>query len=233
MIEGASPELRIVHTGEGFAVVDKPAGMLSVPGKGEGKTDCVAARVAAAFPSSEGPIIVHRLDMDTSGLMVVGLTERTQRELSIQFQRKRVVKSYIALVDGLVTEAEEGAIDVPLRVDIEHRPFQVVDVVSGRAAVTRWRLLGHETDRSRMELRPETGRTHQLRVHMAAAPGVGGLGRCILGDVLYGSGYRGPERREARGRLREAPRLMLHATMLSFFGPGSERRVEFVSPAPF
>ncbi len=226
-------ELRVVHAGKGFVVVDKPPGMLSVPGKGEGKADCVASRVAAMFPTATGPLIVHRLDMDTSGLMVLGLTEHAQRELSAQFERKQVEKQYIALVDGLLDEARKGLIDAPLRVDVEHRPFQLVDVVSGRRAVTRWRLLSHETDRSRLELTPDTGRTHQLRVHLAAAPSLGGLGRCILGDVLYGSGYRGPEPNEARGRLVEAPRLMLHATRISFRQPVDEQRLEFASPAPF
>ncbi len=205
---------RVVHGTERYAVVDKPAGMLSVPGKGEAKQDCAAARVRAMFPGARGPLVVHRLDMETSGLLVFGLDEEAQRDLSGQFERREVVKQYIALVEGEV-RGDSGVIDLPLRADITRRPLQVVDREQGRAAVTRWRVLAREIDRARVLFEPLTGRTHQIRVHAAA-----GFGAPIVGDVLYGSG-------------RPGERLMLHAAGLSFREPGSERRVEFRSDAPF
>lgn len=192
--------------------------MLSVPGKGEAKRNCVASRVAAMFPDATGPLIVHRLDMETSGLMVLGLDPASQRALSRQFEDRRIEKEYVALVDGIVPD-DEGEIDLPMRPDINNRPVQVVDRLRGREAVTKWRVLSRETDRTRVRLRPLTGRTHQLRVHAAAPEPSGGLGRPILGDGLYG----GPP----------ADRLMLHATRLAFLDPDTGRRVEFECPTPF
>jgi tRNA pseudouridine32 synthase/23S rRNA pseudouridine746 synthase len=210
--------ITIVHASERYVVIDKPAGMLSVPGKGEDNKDCAAARVREAFPGASGPLVVHRLDMDTSGLLLFGLDADAQRELSMQFENREVEKRYVALVDGLVA-AESGEIDVPMRADIENRPVQIVDHEQGRPSVTRWRLLALETDRSRLELEPLTGRTHQLRVHMAHA------GHAILGDVLYG-----PRPRTAS----LAPRLCLHAAMLEFREPGrGGAKVRLESRAPF
>jgi tRNA pseudouridine32 synthase / 23S rRNA pseudouridine746 synthase len=207
---------RIVLASERFVVVDKPTGMLSVPGKGPEKQDCVAARVRAGFPRATGPLIVHRLDMETSGLLVLGLDADAQRELSGQFERRETEKTYIALLDGSVVQ-DEGEIRLPMRLDIERRPFQVVDQVHGRQAVTRYRVLSREIDRTRVEFTPLTGRTHQLRVHAAA-----GLSCPIVGDVLYGrDGGVGGER------------LMLHASFLAFVDPGTGRRVEVQSPPPF
>ncbi|MFM9996264.1 MAG: RluA family pseudouridine synthase [Phycisphaerales bacterium] len=209
---------RIVFASPRFVVVDKPAWMLSVPGKGEARRDCVAVRVGAMFPGATGPLIVHRLDMETSGLMVLGLDADAQRELSRQFEARLVEKEYAALLDGIVT-GESGEIDLPLRADIEHRPIQVVDDTRGRPALTRWRVLARETDRTRVEFRPLTGRTHQLRVHAATTEARGGLGHAIIGDGLYG----GPP----------AGRLMLHARRLAFLDPDSGRRLEFECPTPF
>lgn len=206
-----------------YAVVDKPSGMLSVPGKGPEKGDCAAARVARMFPQATGPLVVHRLDMETSGLLVFGLDEGAQRELSNQFETRVVDKGYTALLTGTLApgwpgadplERDEGEISLPLRGDLERRPLQIADPVNGREAVTHWRVLSREIDRVRVRFDPVTGRTHQLRVHAAS-----GLGHPIVGDELYG----GPE----------APRLMLHAATLSFLEPGTERRVEFESPTPF
>lgn len=210
---GLLADPRVVYAGDRFVVIDKPAWMLSVPGKGEGKQDCAVARVRAMFPKASGPMVVHRLDMETSGLMVVALDAATQRALSMQFEERRVEKAYIALVEGMVG-GDEGTIDLPLRADIEHRPVQVVDHQLGRAAVTRWRVLSREVDRTRVRFEPVTGRTHQIRVHAAA-----GLRHPIVGDGLYGSGG--------------AERLMLHAGFLAFVDPGKGRRVEFESGPAF
>ncbi len=207
-----------MFTAQRYVVVDKPAWMLSVPGKGEHKQDCVASRIAAMFPRASGPLIVHRLDMETSGLLVLGLDPEAQRELSRQFEARRVEKTYTALVDGLV-ERDAGTIDLPLRPDVNRRPIQIVDPRGGREALTHWRVVSRETDRTRIEFRPVTGRTHQLRLHAATPRESAGLGHPIIGDALYG----GPP----------APRLMLHAGRLSFLDPDSGRRVEFESAVPF
>ncbi len=208
----------IVHRAARFVVVDKPSGMLSVPGKGAEKADCVAARVARMFPDAGGPLVVHRLDMETSGLMVLGLDADAQRDLSAQFEARTVEKSYIALLPRWGREgtelAELGTVNLPMRADLEHRPVQIVDHDQGREAVTHWRALSREVDRIRIRFEPLTGRTHQIRVHAAS-----GLGRPIIGDALYGG--------------ENAPRLMLHAAALSFAEPGARRRVMFESPVPF
>lgn len=217
-------EPAVVHEDHRFVVIDKPAGMLSVPGKGAEKQDCAAARVRARFPHATGPLVVHRLDMETSGLLVLALDEAAQRELSAQFECRTVEKAYTALLDGIV-ELESGEVRAPMRADIDHRPIQVVDFAHGRAAVTRFRTLAREIDRTRIRFEPVTGRTHQLRVHAAYAGPVGAEGgsviaRPILGDVLY-------------GRAGSAERLMLHASELSFLHPSTGRRLAFTSPVPF
>lgn len=208
--------MRIIHAADRYVVVDKPAWMLSVPGKGPGKRDSVSVCIAGMYPGASGPLVVHRLDMETSGLMVLALDAAAQRDLSMQFERRTVEKAYVALVpgDGPPLDADDGVIELPLRADIENRPIQIVDLERGRPSRTRWRIASRETDRLRLRMHPETGRTHQLRVHSAA-----GLGRPIVGDRLYGG--------------EPAQRLMLHATVLSFVEPGSMRRVEFESVPPF
>ncbi|MGP1272401.1 MAG: RluA family pseudouridine synthase [Phycisphaerales bacterium] len=209
--------LQIVHADRSFAVIDKPAGLLSVPGRRPEDADSIQTRARAVFPDASGPITVHRLDMDTSGLIVVGLTEYAQRFLSMQFERRRVEKQYTALVRGLCI-ADTGRIDLPLRVDWPNRPKQIVCHDRGKPSATLFRVLSFETDRTRLLLTPITGRTHQLRVHLASPHG---LGRPILGDRLYGE------------RFDEAPRLMLHASRLCFRPPGSRRMMEFVSTPDF
>jgi tRNA pseudouridine32 synthase / 23S rRNA pseudouridine746 synthase len=211
------PLLTIVHRTERYVVIDKPPGLLSVPGKGEANRDCASERLRTLIPAATGPVVVHRLDMDTSGLLVLALDPDAQRNLSMQFEARTVAKRYIALVDG-VLPAESGVIDVPMRADIDRRPVQIVDTRDGRPSLTRWRLLSVEMGRSRLELEPLTGRTHQLRVHLAH------IGHPILGDVLYG-----PRRFHADG----ADRLCLHAAMLEFDEPGSGARVRFESRPPF
>jgi tRNA pseudouridine32 synthase/23S rRNA pseudouridine746 synthase len=211
----------VVHVGDGYAVLEKPAGMLSVPGKGPDKADCLAARVRALFPAATGPLVVHRLDMETSGLMVFGLDPDAQRELSRQFEDRQVEKAYTALVSVTGEDSrrvanlpDSGRIDLPVRPDLDRRPVQIIDSASGREAITLWRVLARETDRARLRLEPRTGRTHQLRLHAAA-----GLRLPIIGDPLYGG--------------EPAARLMLHAAELSFREPRTGRRVDFASPPPF
>lgn len=212
----------VIYADSRLVVIDKPAGMLSVPGKGAEKQDCAVARVRGMFPAASGPMVVHRLDMDTSGLLVVALDAATQRELSRQFEARLTGKRYVALVEGSVRE-DAGEICVPLRADIENRPMQIVDFVHGREAVTRYRVLGREIDRTRVEFEPVTGRSHQLRVHAAlprtlAGGEPGGLGCPIVGDVLYGTA---------------AERLMLHARSLEILDPETGAKMRFESAAPF
>jgi tRNA pseudouridine32 synthase/23S rRNA pseudouridine746 synthase len=158
--------------------------------------------------------------METSGLLVLGLDEGAQRDLSSQFEERIVEKSYAALLPRWPIPGpgedlpDEGIIDLSMRADLDRRPVQIVDHEQGRPAVTRWRVLAREVDRLRIRFEPVTGRTHQLRVHAAA-----GLARPIIGDGLYGG--------------EPAPRLMLHAATLSFLEPGTRRRVAFESPVPF
>ena len=246
-----TPDLPILHASDRFVVIDKPAGLLSVPGKGPDKADCAAARVRAMFHGATGPLVVHRLDMDTSGLMVFALDEDAQRALSRQFEDRVVHKAYVALLDTIDVDLstsplahESGLVDAPMRVDLGNRPFQIHDPVHGRPAQTRWRILAREPDRTRIRFEPITGRAHQLRVHASLAPPLG-LGAPIIGDVLYnptdhalareldeqtggngGNGGKNPPRSPRS-------RLLLHATELSFLIPGTQRRVEFTSEPPF
>ncbi len=214
---------RVVLEGEGYVVVDKPAGVLSVPGKAMDNKVCVLDWVRAAYPRARGPMVVHRLDMDTSGLLVVALGEDTQRILSAQFEARHVEKAYVAVVEGHVA-AETGTVSLPVRADYANRPYQIVDRSHSRPAITAWQVLAYEPDRTRLRLVPHTGRTHQLRVHCAFA-GEGGMsgagrGHPIVGDVLYGSGTG-------------ADRLHLHAAELVFSDPRTGRRTSAKSPAPF
>jgi len=204
-------DIRIVVATNDYVVVEKPSGMLSVPGKGPEKADCVASRVRARFLEATGPLIVHRLDMDTSGLMVLGLTAEAQRKLSAQFEARTVTKHYVALLDGIV-DVDSGSVALPMRPDVRNRPWQMIDYIHGRAALTHFMVMARETDRTRVRFSPVTGRAHQLRVHAATMRQQGGIGHAIIGDVLYH-----PDSLtiyEAK-----APRLMLHASELTFNDP--------------
>jgi len=221
----------VLQTGR-FVVVDKPPGVRSVPGLGETGQVCVINACRAMFPHATGPLSVHRLDMPTSGLMVVALDPETHRALSWQFESRTVRKLYHALLVGdvpLALGVRTGEVTLPLRADITRRPTQIVDHVHGRHARTLWRCLAVETASgltvSRVEFEPVTGRSHQLRVHAASpapSPAPGGLGAPILGDPLYGHTTHPT-----------ANRLMLHACTLEFDDPGTGERITAHSPSPF
>jgi tRNA pseudouridine32 synthase/23S rRNA pseudouridine746 synthase len=219
-ILGCTPRMtgdgyELLHRDRHLLVVSKSCGLLTVPGIGPEKADCLIARLAARFP---GARVVHRLDRDTSGVLVAALDADTHRALSMQFERRETGKTYVALAAGHPPK-DAGEIDLPIRKDLVNTPLQVVDFVHGRPSVTRWNVrakLG-APDRTRFELLPVTGRSHQLRVHLLA------IGHPILGDDLYAP----PEVRAM------APRLCLHAERLEFTHPASGERVAFHAPAEF
>jgi len=211
--------LSFVHCSEALLVVDKPAGLLAVPGRGAHLQDCVARRVQADFADA---LVVHRLDMATSGLMVMARGAAAQRSLGHAFERREVEKRYVAVVSGLLPPPGGDGwaeIDLPLGADWPARPRQKVDLEAGKPSVTRYRVLGHDAanDCSRVELQPLTGRSHQLRVHLLA------VGHPIVGDALYAPPL-------ARA---QAARLLLHASALALKDPLSGERVEFGSVPPF
>ncbi len=193
-------ELEIMYEDEWLSVVNKPAGMLSVPGKSD--IDSVYGRVRRMYPEATGPMIVHRLDMATSGLILIAKTKEVHQNLQAQFKNRTVCKRYVAWLDGIV-EKKEGHIELPLRPDPEDRPRQVVDAVHGKPAVTDYTVLHYDSGRTFISFIPKTGRTHQLRVHSAHPLG---LNAPIVGDELYG---------------RKADRLYLHAEYLGFIHPVS------------
>ncbi len=212
----APPLLEIVHEDPDFVIVDKVSGMLSVPGRGPEKRDCVAERVREMYPGCPEQPAVHRLDMDTSGLLIVARNTESHRNLSIQFQRREIRKRYIALLDG-VLEAESGKIELPFRLDVDNRPYQIHDPVHGKIGITHWEKLSVEAGHTRILFIPMTGRTHQLRVHAAHELG---LGIPIVGDPLYGRGT-GPGQ------------LKLHAEELGFQHPRTGLALDFRSSARF
>lgn len=190
----------IVHADDVLVVVNKPSGLLSVPGRGPDKQDCAWHRLQAEWPDA---LVVHRLDMDTSGLLLFARGLPAQRRLSLAFERRRVHKRYIAWVAGEPVD-DDGLIDLPLATDWANRPRQAVDFVHGRPSQTRWRVLRRApSGRTLLELRPITGRSHQLRVHLQA------MGWPILGDPLYGAP--------------PARRLMLHACELQLDHPATDQ----------
>ena len=194
-------------------VLDKPSGLLAVPGRGPDLQDCLSARVQAMLPMA---LVVHRLDRDTSGLMVMALTPEVQRELSRQFAERVVEKTYVAVVHGCPRDSE-GTICLPMRKDFDRPPRHKIDPEQGRSAETHWRVLERSSDRARLELKPFTGRSHQIRLHLAA------IGHPILGDPLYADGEV----------LAMAPRLLLHAERLEINQPVTGERLNWRSTCPF
>ncbi|MDY0106594.1 MAG: RluA family pseudouridine synthase [Giesbergeria sp.] len=208
-----------LHADSDLLVLVKPSGLLCVPGRGPDKQDCLSRRAQQRWPEA---LAVHRLDQATSGLVLMARTPDVQRRLGRAFELRQVHKRYHAVVAGDMQPLPDGAwmdIDLPIAADWERRPLRIIDPVHGKPSLTRWRLLARDAgnDASRIELEPVTGRTHQLRVHLAA------MGHAILGDALYADSTT-----HAR-----APRLLLHAAWLAFEHPGTGQPVEFASPAPF
>lgn len=215
-----SAGIACLHADAALLVLDKPAGLLSVPGRGADKQDCASIRAQALWPDA---LIVHRLDMATSGLLLMARGAAVQRTLSMAFESRSVDKRYVALVAGHVPPpaAGWGEIDLPLMSDWPNRPRQRVDV-RGKPSQTRWRVLAHEHDaqgrpQTRLELEPVTGRTHQLRVHLQA------FGHPILGDALYADA-------DTQAR---CPRLQLHASALALTHPLTGQALHWHSPPPF
>lgn len=204
--------LDVIHADHEILILNKPSGLLSVPGKGPHLADCLLARAQIAFPQA---LLIHRLDRDTSGVMVFALTPHAQRHIGLQFEKRQTKKTYIARLWGRL-EPKTGTVDLPLIVDWDNRPRQKVCHETGRSAQTDWRVLRQGGDETRVRLMPKTGRSHQLRVHMLA------LGHPILGDPFY-----------AEGAALEHPRLMLHSEELRLRHPDGGEGVRFRAKAPF
>jgi tRNA pseudouridine32 synthase/23S rRNA pseudouridine746 synthase len=203
--------MRILHSDDALIAVEKPAGMLAVPGRGADKQDCLSTRVQASFEDAR---IVHRLDMATSGLMLLARGSEAQRKLGNALARREIAKRYVAVVEGLV-KPDTGQIDLALSGDWPNRPRQRVDPLTGKAALTRFRVLSRDAgaDTTRLELEPVSGRTHQLRVHLTA------IGHRIVGDLLYGG--------------RAHPRLLLHACAIGLMHPTAGHPLSLESEVPF
>jgi tRNA pseudouridine32 synthase/23S rRNA pseudouridine746 synthase len=212
--------LDVVFADAHLLVLNKPSGLLSVPGRGQDKQDCLSRRTQAQYPDA---LIVHRLDMATSGLLLMARSPALQRALSQLFERREVHKRYTAVVEGQLKPAASpdgwGLIDLPIAVDWPCRPLRIIDAALGKPSQTRWRVVDFDqaAHSTRVELEPLTGRSHQLRVHLQA------LGHPMLGDALYA-----PESVQTK-----APRLLLHACALSFVHPATGERLAFESAPDF
>jgi tRNA pseudouridine32 synthase/23S rRNA pseudouridine746 synthase len=208
-----SDPLDILHDDHQILIANKPSGLLSVPGKGPHLADCLMSRIQAVFPQA---LLVHRLDRDTSGVMVFALTPHAQRHLGLQFEKRMTQKTYVARVAGRL-EPKTGTVDLPLIVDWPNRPLQKVCHETGKSAQTDYRVLRYGEGETRVRMMPKTGRSHQLRVHMLA------LGHPILGDPFYALGA-GKE---------DHPRLMLHSEELRIKHPDGGATHKFRAKAPF
>lgn len=204
----------VVYHDDELLVVNKPSGLLSVPGRKPEHQDCLELRIKQQYPQAR---IVHRLDMDTSGIMIMAMNEQTHRNLGLQFERRKTDKEYIARIWGDI-EGDSGHIDLPLICDWPNRPLQKIDLTRGKEAQTNWSVLHRENGKyTRVSLKPITGRTHQLRVHMAE------IGHPILGDDFYAH----------EQAFKAEPRLQLHAYRLEVHHPSDGRRIEFKAECPF
>ena len=207
-----SGPLVLLHKDDQILVLDKPSGLLSVPGKREGRQDCLQSRLAAAFPDA---LLVHRLDCDTSGVMIFARNKAAQGFLGQEFEKRRARKCYVARVRGRIGQ-DRGRIDLPICADWPNRPRQHVDYTNGRSSQTEWEVIERQDSETMVRLFPLTGRSHQLRVHLLE------LGHPILGDPIY-----------ATGRALAHPRLMLHAESLTLHHPGTRELVSFTARSPF
>ncbi len=216
MMKEQDLEISIIHHDPSFVVVDKPGGLLAVPGRGPDKQDCVVNRIKKLIPEMISQPAVHRLDMYTSGLMVLAVDQQTHRHLCRQFEQRLVHKQYNALLEGIVKD-NRGRIELSFRLDPNNRPYQIYDPIQGKSGTTLWKKLSVKGNRTRVEFTPITGRTHQLRVHSAHELG---LGIPIVGDRLYGKGTEGEQ-------------MLLHACVLVFNHPITGDSLRFESLVPF
>ena len=215
-IDPAEP--RAVYEDEHLVVVNKPSGLLTVPGRSASLSDCVVSRLRQRYPNATGPLAVHRLDLDTSGLLLIAKNADIAKALQRMFALREIEKHYVAWLDGDVA-ADHGHVTLPLRLDVDDRPRHVHDPVFGKPAHTEWHVLARQNGRTRVRFQPHTGRSHQLRVHSAHPQG---LDAPIAGDRLYG-----------RNVPSEDERMHLHAERLAFVHPVSGARLEIEQPAPF
>jgi tRNA pseudouridine32 synthase / 23S rRNA pseudouridine746 synthase len=215
----ADEGLDVVHRDDHLLAINKPAGLLSVPGRGAQLQDCTLHRVQKLFPNA---LLVHRLDEATSGLLVFALTQPMQKALGAAFEARQISKAYVAWVHGLNLQSE-GLIDAPISMDWLQRPLRKIDFLNGKPAITRYQTLqkNEQSAQTLCRLEPETGRTHQLRLHMQH------MGHPIVGDRLYGNAAN------AKETTTQTDRLMLHASQLAFMHPASGQTVNLLSPAPF
>lgn len=204
--------LDVIHLDHALLVVNKPSGLLSVPGRGPLLADCLISRIQADYPTA---LLVHRLDRDTSGVMVFALSSHAQRHLGLQFEKRQTQKTYVARVWGQMV-AQSGTVDLPIIVDWPNRPRQMICHETGRAAQTDWQVIKRGAQETRVKLSPKTGRSHQLRVHMLA------LGHPILGDPFYGT-----------SESQAAARLMLHSHRLRLRHPDGGDLMDFRAKIPF
>jgi len=204
--------LHILYQDKYLIAINKPPGLLSVPGLGDDKQDCVATRIQQLIPDAK---IVHRLDCHTSGVMLMAIGLQSQRALNRQFHDRQVNKEYVAIVSGHVNE-KHGEIDVPMRGDPDQRPVQIIDHESGKQAITKWKNINFEENNTRLLLIPVTGRTHQLRVHCKY------IGHPVVGDRLYGTAQSDQQER-----------MLLHAALIEFIHPRSGRLIKLESPSEF
>ena len=222
--------LEILYRDNDIIIINKTSGLLSVPGKGEVKQDCAETRVCRLFPEAPRQCAVHRLDMETSGILVLALNQKAHRILNEQFASGLVQKKYIALLDGILYGKGEGRTELPFRLDVDNRPHQIYDAENGKLGITDWKKIRVETFKNpitqiskkvtRIEFSPRTGRTHQLRLASSTSCELGGLGLPIVGDSLY-------------GHLEEGERLMLHATEIQFHHPTSGEMLHIVCKPDF
>lgn len=209
----SNPWLTVLHADGEILALAKQSGLLCVAGKPAEHGDCLESRARAEYPNAR---IVHRLDRETSGVIVMAMNAKAHRHLGLQFERRKTSKQYIARVWGDV-KGEGGTIDLPLSCDWPNRPKQMVDKENGRSALTHWEVIGREGSATRLALAPITGRSHQLRVHMLS------LGHPIIGDSFYATGRA----------LAAANRLQLHAESLTLHHPADGRLINFSDPCPF